>query len=105
MLRCEIAPLDEKAWERFQREYLWVEDDEILPREHWTQGEATARAFQAVIRDARPSAVSILDELGRDVVLGTVVRADGWIATIASMLPAQPKCRLSDAWIVDAQVD
>jgi S1-C subfamily serine protease len=104
MLRCEIAPFDEKAWERFQRGYLWVEDDEILRREHWTQGDATASAFHAVIRDARPSAVSILDELGRDVVLGAVVRADGWIATIASMLPAQPQCRLSDGWIVDAQV-
>ena len=104
MLRREIAPLDERASEGFLAGYLGVEDDEILPREHWSQGAAVAKVFQAVIRDARPSAVSIVDERGRDVVLGTVVRADGWIATIASMLPDQPKCRLSDAWIVDAQV-
>ena len=65
---------------------------------------ATARAFSRLFANARPSAVSTWMSGSRDVVLGTVVRADGWIATIASMLPAQPKCRLSDAWIVDAQV-
>jgi S1-C subfamily serine protease len=73
MLRSKIAPDDGKASDKFLAGYLWVEDDEILPREYWTQGAAIARAFQAVIRGTRPGAVSILDELGRDVVLGTVV--------------------------------
>jgi serine protease Do len=104
MLRREIAPLDEKAWESFQDGYLRVEDDEVLLREHWTQGEATARAFRGIIRNARPCIVSILDELGRDSVLGAIVEANGWVATIASMLPAEPKCRLPDARVVAAQV-
>jgi S1-C subfamily serine protease len=48
--------------------------------------------------------VSILDELDREVVLGTIIEANGWIATIASILPAQPRCRMPDARVVAAQV-
>ena len=65
---------------------------------------AIARAFQNVIRDSRSVVVSILDEADRHVSCGTIVEANGLIVTIASTLPAEPRCRLAEGRVVTAQV-
>lgn len=104
MLRREIAPFDEMAWQQLNDHYRRDNDENILPRVQWTQGRANAKAFQDVIRDSRPSVVSVLDEIDHEVAYGTIVEANGWIVTMASTLPAQPRCRLSDGLIVAAEV-
>ena len=104
MLRREIAPFDRPAAERFWESYRRVADEEILPRDHWTQGERTAKPFRETVRIPRQGVTAILDEAGRQVALGTVVDSDGWVMTTASTLPAGPRCRLSDAQVVAAPV-
>jgi serine protease Do len=104
MLRCEIAAFDRQAAKRVREGYRRVDDDEILPRDLWTQGERTANAFQDTTRMPRLGVTAILDEAGRQVALGTVVDPDGGVMTSAGTLPAEPRCRLSDARVVVAQV-
>src|SRR5437660_723830 len=52
-------------------------------------------AFREVVAPARRSTVRVLCE-GKDVALGTVVGADGWVLTKASELKGKPVCRLAD---------
>jgi S1-C subfamily serine protease len=104
MLRREIAPFDEKLGQRFQESYRRVDDDEILPRDQWTQGAVIARVFHDVIGNPPHTVVTILDEAGNNVAQGTIVESDGWIVTMASSLPANPRCRFSDAKVAAAQV-
>ncbi len=104
MLRLEIAAVDRLGAERLWESYRRVDDEEILPRDHWTRGERTAKAFQDAIRIPRRGVTAILDKAGRQVALGTVVDADGWIMTTAGMLPAEPRCRLSDEQVLAATV-
>jgi serine protease Do len=104
MLRCEIAAFDQQAAKRVWESYRRVDDKEILPRDQWTQGERTAKAFQDSIRIPRHGVAAILDEAGRQAALGTVVDSDGWVMTSAGTLPAEPRCRLSDAQVLVAQV-
>jgi hypothetical protein len=104
MLGREIAPLDEMAWQRPNDHWRRDNDETILARAQWTQGRATAKAFQDLIRDARPGVVSILDETDHEVAYGTIVKADRWIVTMASTRSAQPRCRLPDMQIVAAEV-
>jgi serine protease Do len=104
MLRREIAPFDQKGSERFQESYHRVEDDEILPRDQWTQGSVIVEALQGIIRNTRRSVATILDEADQNVSLGTILEPDGWIVTVASTLPGDPRCRLSDARVLAAHV-
>src|SRR5262249_42761827 len=91
MLRRQIAPFGQKDGERFQESYRRAEKGEILPRDQWTQGALVAKAFRDIMRNSRRSAVTILDEAGYDVAQGTIVESDGWIVTMASTLPADPR--------------
>ena len=52
-------------------------------------------AFKPVVADASQSTVRVMSS-GRDVALGTVVGADGWIVTKYSELREPLLCRLSD---------
>lgn len=104
MLHREIAPFDRPAAERFWESYRRVADREVLPRDHWTQGERAAEPFRETVRIQRLGVTAILDEAGRQVALGTVVDADGWVMTTASTLPAEPRCQLSDAQVLAASV-
>jgi serine protease Do len=70
----------------------------------WTNGATTLEALTPLVGDLRGSVVTILDENDQQVLLGTVVRSDGLIATIASQLPKYPKCRLSDGRVRPATV-
>jgi serine protease Do len=75
-----------------------------LPLLLWTNGVTTLEALAPLISDLRGGVVTILDENDRQVLLGTVVRSDGLIASIASQLPKHPKCRLSDGRVRPATV-
>jgi serine protease Do len=74
-----------------------------LPVERWSQGTAVKTAYRDAVKQARPSVVAIRDGDGV-VALGTVVGADGWIVTKATLLPAEPKCELPDGKVVAAKV-
>jgi serine protease Do len=104
MLRGEIAQYDETASQRFYEAYNRTVEDDFLPRDQWTHGRAIAKASQDVIQDSRCVVVSILDEADRHVAYGTIVEANGWIVTMASTLPAEPRCRLADARVLTARV-
>jgi serine protease Do len=104
MLRKEIAAFDQEGANRRWQSYRRANERAILPRDHWTQGDQTAKAFNDAIRMPRHGVAEILDEAGRQVALGTVVDAEGWIMTTAGTLPAEPWCRLSDAKVLVAQV-
>ncbi len=75
----------------------------VLPVERWSQGAAVRAAYRASVQPARASVVTVQDG-GEAVALGTVVGADGWVVTKASLLPAEPRCRLSDGQVVAAEV-
>lgn len=60
-------------------------------------------AFRDVVADARKSVVRVLGD-GKQVALGTVVEADGWIVTKASELKEKVVVRLSDDRELPAQV-
>lgn len=49
------------------------------------------RTFADVVDGARLSTVALLDSSGRQVALGAIVEADGWIATKATQLPTSGK--------------
>jgi serine protease Do len=104
MLRREMAAFDQKRAKQFQDSYHHVGDDESLPQDQWTQGAVIARTFQDVIRNSPQSVVTILDEADRAIAQGTIAESDGWIVTMGSTLPANPRCRLPDARVVAAQV-
>jgi serine protease Do len=75
----------------------------LLPVEHWSQGAAVKTAYRDAVKQARPGVVAVRDGDGV-VALGTVVGADGWIVTKASLLPAEPRCELPDGKVVAAKV-
>ncbi|MFO0935513.1 MAG: serine protease [Gemmataceae bacterium] len=76
----------------------------ILPTNRWTQGTATASAFRDIVGPAAAHVVEICDAGDRQVAAGTIVGADGWILTVASCVPAEPRCRLPDRRVVPAKV-
>ncbi len=102
MRRKEIAYHDQSVGEALFEGYRRAED--TLPPQHWTQGGTTAKAFNDAVRDSRRSLVTILDENDSDVMYGTIVESDGWVLTLASLLPAEPKCRLSPSQVLAAKV-
>ena len=102
MLHREMHALDQSAMKRFWERFK--DAKETLPRPQWTQGIATAQPFHAVVRGSVESVVGILDENDQRVTMGTIVDSDGWIVTLASVLPALPKCQLSGGRAVTAEV-
>jgi serine protease Do len=102
MLQRKISPDDISVRkERYERV---VNAKDILPVDKWTQGATTALAFRNISGPATPSVVEIRDANGRQVATGTIVAPDGWILTLASLLPTEPKCRLPDRKVVSARV-
>ena len=92
MLRREIPPFDEQAYQSSYEACRRGRSKSILPSDQWTQGVATAATFQEVTRNSRASVVTILGERrAATVVLGTVVAEDGRILTIAGRLPAETR--------------
>ena len=60
-------------------------------------------AFRPVVALARASTVSVRCD-GKEVALGTVVEANGWILTKASELKGKPVCKLKDGRELPAKV-
>jgi serine protease Do len=60
-------------------------------------------AFRAAVAPVAESTVRVQCE-GKDVALGAVVGADGWIVTKASLLKGTPKCKLRDGRELEGKV-
>ena len=108
-VRQNLSDMQEREIVRFHQQTAQQFDcysaaKDTLPLPHWTQGEATSEAFQMIAHTARPSVVSMLDENNRDILLGTIVNSAGDVVTVASLLPATPRCRLPDGQLVSAEV-
>jgi S1-C subfamily serine protease len=61
---------------------------------------------KALAPQADKSSASVVEIVvgSKQVALGTIVRADGWIITKASVLTADAKCRLSDGGLLNAEL-
>ncbi len=100
MRKGELTVVDDGA---FLKSLASFRKAETLRVERWSQGTAVTATYRDAVKPARSSVVSI--QSGEDVVaLGTVVGTDGWVVTKASLLPAEPKCRLPDDRVVAAAV-
>jgi serine protease Do len=66
-------------------------------------GPKVMAAFRDVVAEPSYSTVRIVTE-GKEVALGAVVGADGWILTKASELKGKPVCRLRDGTDLEAKV-
>jgi serine protease Do len=77
---------------------------ESLPRDEFAQGRAVRAAFAQLVAETRRATVRVKCE-GKDVALGAIVAADGWIVTKASELanPDKIVCVLSDGRELDAR--
>jgi serine protease Do len=60
-------------------------------------------AFREVVAGPAKSLVRVQCD-DKDVALGTIVEADGWVLTKASQLAAKPVCKLSDGRTFEAKV-
>jgi len=78
---------------------------ESLPRDEFAQGRAVRAAFGELVNKTRGATVRIKCE-GKDVALGAIVSADGWIVTKASELANRDKivCVLSYGRELDARL-
>lgn len=74
-----------------------------LSSDRYKNGKTIRRAFRKVVAKARKATVEILSG-GRQVALGAVVEADGYIVTKASQLKGTLRCKLDETWTVDADV-
>jgi serine protease Do len=101
MIRSEMPPRDTKVYDF---DTLFPNANHSLPMDHWTQGSATAQAFRGLPEHLRSNVVEVHGANGRPSAVGTIVDPDGWILTVASLLPAEPKCRLPDEQVVPATV-
>ena len=102
MLGREISPPDTTFPEKRNKRLESAKD--TLPLGQWTQGETTALAFRALVEPATRDVVEIRDATNRQTAVGTIVEPDGWILTVASLLPAKPRCLLPDQQVVSAKV-
>jgi serine protease Do len=71
--------------------------------EHQRSGPKVLQAFRDIVAKASDSTVRVQCD-GRDVSLGTVVGADGWVLTKASDLGDHVACRFRDGRTLTAQV-
>jgi serine protease Do len=86
------------------RKFLFeLAESERLPIADWSQGVTTRAKHRSSVGPSRASVVAVLSG-DVQVALGSVIAAQGWILTKASELPPQPKCRLWDGKLVEAQV-
>jgi serine protease Do len=76
---------------------------ERLSPSEWTQGRASRELYRTVVAASGASTLAVMSG-DVPVALGTAVGADGWVLTLASELPARPRCRLADGAIVEARV-
>lgn len=74
-----------------------------LPADCWSQGRTTLAGFTDVTSATKSGVVAVLDG-DKTVVLGTVIAADGLVATVASRVPDGARCRLSDGRVLAAEV-
>jgi serine protease Do len=102
----EKAPPDWKASATTQR---FPGGAFVVPNWRFASGPHVRNAFRDVVAEARPATVRVQSD-DRDVALGGIVGAEGWILTKASGVQGQLVCVLADgrefeARLVDANRD
>ena len=102
MLRPAISKADWK--EHVETVQRLVKTKNMLPFADFTQGTAVGSAFGEIAKAATSEVVEIRNENSQQVALGTIVDSDGWILTVASLMPAKPSCRLPDGTVMPAKV-
>jgi serine protease Do len=75
----------------------------VVPNWRFASGPHVRNAFRDVVADARLATVRVQSD-GRDVALGGIVGADGWILTKASRAQGKLTCRLADGREFDARL-
>jgi len=89
----QTAPRED--WEEFADSRPFPTSRINIPQWRRTDGPHVRTAFREVVADARLATVRIRSD-GRDVALGGIVGADGWILTKASRLQGTITCLLAD---------
>jgi serine protease Do len=75
----------------------------VVPKSALTNSRGVRRAFREVVERPGQSTCRVLVD-GKEVALGTIVDADGWIVTKASQLEGDVACRLKGGHFLDARV-
>jgi len=75
----------------------------VVPNWRFASGPHVRNAFRDVVAEVRPAAVRVQSD-GRDVALGGIVAADGWILTKASRVQGKLTCQLADGREFDARL-
>jgi serine protease Do len=96
----EVAPYDREKGARIERGLF---TSARLQAADYTQGSASLARYRSIVEPTHSSVIVVLNA-GVAVSLGTIVGAEGWIVTKASVLPGQPTCRLPDGKVVSARV-
>jgi serine protease Do len=73
------------------------------PGEFLRSNPSFVQAFREVVQPVNRSTVRIQCD-GKDVCLGTIVAADGWILTKAHDLNGRIRCKLGDGRVFDARI-
>jgi serine protease Do len=71
--------------------------------DHQRSSPKMLQAFREVVAKPSQATVRVLCD-GKDIALGTIVEADGWIVTKASELQGKVTCRLKDGRTLTAQI-
>jgi serine protease Do len=99
-----LRPSGRRVFEEEDERELPVDVDRLfVPRWRLAHGPQVKLAFRDVVRQAA-SATAIVRSKGRQVALGAVVAADGWIVTKATQLGEETTVSLADGREIDAAV-
>src|SRR5438067_8029887 len=82
----------------------WLPSPALAQRGEWTKNDPRVlAAFRSVVAPVHQSVVQVLSN-GKESALGTIVGADGWILTKASLLKGKPEVKLADGKTFPAEV-
>ena len=94
---------DSRAWEEYSTAPSGSMEEIAVPSSRLTNGPHVRAAFRQIVLSARPSTVKIRAG-GKDLALGGIVGADGWVLTKASVLKGPVSCRLADGREFEARL-
>ncbi|WP_145062121.1 S1C family serine protease [Adhaeretor mobilis] len=105
---CRPSALAQEAAPGFtpieqERDVPFGLDQLLVPRWRLADGPHVRAAFRDVVRNASHSTARVRSD-GKQVALGSIVGADGWILTKASPLSGDVTCRLKDGRTYKADI-
>ncbi len=91
----EVATPPRVDWEEYADSRPFPSSRITIPKWRLTNGPHVRSAFREVVAEARLATVRVRSD-GRDVALGGIVGAQGWVLTKASQLEGELTCQLAD---------